>query len=187
MFKHCSKDFFAHFNMKIELIISLFSIVGIIIYFTDLPLFAQLGNNLLNYFTAERISNISAFFSIAVGIYIAVVTIIATSVIGISKELLLKKLDYPLVLVIIWGMVESLLAVALSVFLTSNHFIYFWLLATTNLLAIVSFVKFIRLLLLIFKKNLEMMAKHIDDEDNYRNDLLTHIELISEYLRKNKK
>lgn len=185
--KKTFKESFDSFNMKTECFVIIISLIVIILYYIKFSFVTFLEGNLISYFSQEVKNGITSFFSITVGIYIAVVTIISTSVIGISKAILQRKLDHLLISIIIGGMSEGLVAVGLSVFCTSKEFIYFWLLATVVIIAIISFVKFIRLLLLIFRKNLEIMARTIDDDENYKNDLLTHIEEISGYCRKNKK
>jgi len=184
MRKNTFKESFDSFNMKIECAIALISIIVIILYLTKFSFITSLEGNLTSYFSQEVKNGISSFFSITVGIYIAVVTIISTSIIGISKAILQRKLDHLLISIIVGGMTEGLVAVGLSVFCTSKGFVYLWLLATIVIVAIVSFIKFIKLLLLIFRKNLEIMAKTIDEDEKYKNDLLTHIEDIAEYCRK---
>lgn len=51
-------------------------------------------------------------------------------------------------------------------------------------LSIISFVKFIVLLLKIFVENMNQMAKTIDEKERYDNDMMTYIKEISKNCRK---
>lgn len=53
--------------------------------------------------------------------------------------------------------------------------------------SIVSFIKFIILLVIIFKNNMEQMAKEIDNEDYYRNAMITYLEGVFKYCQKQDK
>lgn len=55
------------------------------------------------------------------------------------------------------------------------------------ILSLISFAKFIYLLMLIFKANMEQMAKAIDEKDRYDDDLLETIKLILMAIRKDKR
>lgn len=57
--------------------------------------------NLSSYLSQDRLNGIAAFFAITIGVYIAVITVLATTEIGITKEMLKKKLDRPLIDVMI--------------------------------------------------------------------------------------
>lgn len=135
------------------------------------------------YFTQERLNGIATFFAITIGVYIAVVTVLATSEIGISKEMLRRKLDKPLINIIIAGMVENFISIGLAIFVPLNKFTRYFL-GIFLLISLISFVKFIVLLVVIFKENLEQMAKAIDEEECYRNEMLTCLEEICKYLKK---
>ncbi len=64
----------------------------------------------------ERRADVISFFSIIIGVYIAVITIIATSIIGITKKMLKEKLDTQLIDTIIFGMTETMLAIGSIIF-----------------------------------------------------------------------
>ncbi len=55
---------------------------------------------------------------------------------------------------------------------------------TLVVLSVISFIKFIVLLLRIFIENMNQMAKAIDEKERYDNDILTYVEEISKYCRK---
>ena len=59
------------------------------------------------------------------------------------------------------------------------------LIALFIILSLCSFVKFIILLITIFKVNMNEMAKSIDDKEKYENDLIAELKKISMYCKKN--
>ena len=125
----------------------------------------------------ERRADVISFFSIIIGVYIAVITIIATSIIGITKEMLKEKLDTQLIDTIIFGMTETMLTIGSIIFLNP----------TTGLKriifnSIVSFLKFTVILTLIFKINMNAMAEEIDNKDDYENKILSNLDEIKDKL-----
>lgn len=109
----------------------------------------------------------------------------ATTEIGISRKMLERRLDKPLIDVIMFGIIEDFLTVASATFLLGN--IVYDFLPLFIILSLISFAKFIYLLMLIFKANMEQMAKAIDEKDRYDDDLLETIKLILMAIRKDKR
>lgn len=72
-------------NLKAECLII---VVGIILSAIGILLspYINVEKIMQIYFTQDRISGIATFFTIVIGIYVAVLTVIATSEIGISKK-----------------------------------------------------------------------------------------------------
>jgi hypothetical protein len=136
------------------------------------------------YFIGSRIDGITAFFTITVGIYLAVITIIATSVIGISQKLLSSKIDRALLVVFISGMVEDLLVIMTAVIIPSTFSYFYSLLIGFSLTAFISFIKFIWYISKIFHTNLNEMAKSLDEESRYKEDILEQLTRISENTKK---
>lgn len=162
-------------NIKIELLS-----VGIFIFMLIFNHFEPLNINIQSYLTENRMNGIATFFSITIGIYITVITILSTSEISISKEMLKRKLDKPLINVIVAGMVEDFISVGLVVFaplnsLTSKMVVIF------VIISIISFVKFIILLIVIFKENMNQMAKSIDEEEDNKQLILTYLREIAKH------
>lgn len=87
-----------------------------------IPLGFPFDVDLMLYFEQDRLNGIATFFAITIGVYIAVITVLATSEIGISKEMLKKNLDKPLIDIIIVGMVENFITIGLAVFIPLNTF-----------------------------------------------------------------
>lgn len=144
------------------------------------------------YFTENRLSNIKDFFSIIIGIYITVVTILGISVIGITKEILEKKLDTRLINVIMFGIIEALLSIVIITFIESKwndcyYYILFYLSTTT----LITFSKFIYLLSLLFKVNLNFLAKNIDqvekdfqENEAYKKNIYEILENLEKDIKK---
>lgn len=168
-------------NIKLEIFII---IMYIVLYFVRNKCHILDAINLKDYFTSDRLNGIVAFFAITIATYIAVVTILATTEIGISKKMLKKRLDEPLINVIMLGIIENFVAVALSVFIPENENLY-EITGLFIILSLCSFIKFIVLLIIIFKVNMNEMAKSIDDREKYENDLIEELKKISMYCKKN--
>ena len=172
-------------NLKIEIAIIF---IAFICYFVKkyTLINTQISVNLSQYFSQDRLNGIATFFAITIGVYIAVITVLATAEIGISKELLKRRLDKPLINVIIAGMVENFISVGLAIFIPQNSLTQY-ILGVSLVVSIVSFIKFIILLVIIFKNNMEQMAKEIDNEDYYRNAMITYLEGVFKYCQKQDK
>lgn len=132
------------------------------------------------YFTQDRISGIATFFTIVIGIYVAVLTVIATSEIGISKKIIQNNIDDTLIVTIVGGMIENLLTVGVAIFGIERIWIYDILL-TVIVASLVSFTKFVRLVVLISRGNMKEIAKNIEAEEHYKNAILTYLEDIHRY------
>lgn len=168
-------------NSKLEI----FSFIGFIIIYIfrwKIEKIISISKFLEEYFDGDRLSGIADFFAITIGIYIAVITILATSRIGITKEMLIRKLDTSLVNVVIAGMIENLVSVGIAVFVPLNEVTRYVLIAFLTI-AVISFVKFIILLILIFKANMSQMARDIDNEEEYQNSIIIYLEKIDRYLK----
>ena len=139
--------------------------------------------DLSSYLSQDRLNGIAAFFAITIGVYTAVITVLATTEIGISKEMLKKKLDRPLIDVMIVGMIENFIAVGLAVFIPLNTITGYVLIVFLSI-AIISFLKFTILLVVIFKANMNQMARDIDAEEQYKDSILAYLNNISRYCRK---
>ena len=171
-------------NFKLE-ILSIFIILSVyLIYYLHPQVFPDFIKH-YDYFSQDRLNGIVTFFAITIGVYIAVITVLATSEIGISKEMLKKRLDKPLINVIVVGMIENFIATGLGIFAPTNMLMKRVLLIFI-IISLISFTKFVVLLVVIFKKNMDQMAKSIDDEEEYRNQILCYLHNINNDFKKNK-
>ena len=138
---------------------------------------------LKNFLTHDRVSDMSSFFAISIGIYIAIITIIATSVIGISRRMLEKNRHKDLLCVISFGLIENLLAVVVGILLNGNSNTLNCAFLTITIASIISFGKFTYLMILVFSANMEQMVLDIDEEDRFHD----RIEAILKQIENNTK
>ena len=172
-------------NLKIEIIML---ISAFVIYFLQTSFFNSIciDEFLLKYLVQDRLNGIATFFAITIGVYVTIITVLATSELGISKEMLKKRLDSSLIDIVIIGILEDLCSIIFAMFIPLNA-ITRYLLFIFLVVAITSFIKFIFILIYIFKGNMEHMAKIMDDEDQYRENIITFLYEISRYCRENNK
>ena len=168
-------------NLKAECICLMLAItIGIIAAFNRN--FSDLLFSILkDYLSKERINGLASFFSITSGIYIAVITIVATSVIGVSKDLLGRNLDRPMIHVFTLGLSEGLLTVGVSIFLPREIPYYYLILVTSILVSIISLIKFIRLLILMFEANMNKMTEDIVKKESDEGDILYYLKILSQH------
>lgn len=157
--------------------------IGIYIIFFIILIFSYLGKfDFSLTIEAEKRADIISFFAIIIGVYIAVITIIATSIIGITKEMLKEKLDTQLIDTIIFGMTETMLTIGTIIFINPttelNRIILIALICNST----ISFLKFTIILTLIFKANMNAMAEEIDNKDDYENKILSNLDEIKNKL-----
>lgn len=170
-------------NTKIEIVTVFLYLVAYLFYcFSKEKNINILNIDFSSYFSQDRLNGIAAFFAITIGVYVAVITVLATSEIGISKEMLKRRLDVPMINVIIVGMVENFISAGLSIFSPMNKYVRFILLIFITI-SIISFIKFIFLLVAIFKSNMNQMAKAIDEEEKYKDEILTYMNGIYQYVK----
>ncbi len=163
-------------DIRIEIISII--LIAVILMWDFLDLFSYMSG----YFTSERLNGIATFFSITIGVYITVITVLATAEMGISAEMLRRQLDKRLINIMMMGIVEDFIAVSLAVFVPLNV-ISVKLLVLSIIMAGISFVKFIRLLFIIFKVNMEQMVKKLDEDERNQAELLTNISEITKMCR----
>lgn len=168
-------------NFKIEAFFLLCFLVAVVIRImavilgwdntTDWETVRKTGNAV---FTPDRLNLFAGFFSIICGIYLAVITIIGTSVIGITKGLLEKKLDKDLINLFLLGLIENIVSVIVCIIAAGVSGAFFYcILIGTFLLTFVTLIKFIRIIRLIFLANLEKTAQSIDEDDSYKQQMMT--------------
>ena len=169
-------------NLKTEIVVAI--VLSAICIWKEHTALNFLSNiDLFSYLSQDRMNGIAAFFAITIGVYIAVITVLATAEIGITKEMLKKKLDRPLIDVMIVGMIEDFIAVGLAVFIPLNTITRYVLIIFLST-SIISFLKFTVLLVVIFKANMNQMARDIDAEEQFKDSILAYLNNISCYCRK---
>lgn len=171
-------------NQKLEILIAIMTIIACLIREKADWLHHAIESHLVCAFDPNRLSLIVSAEAIILGIYIAVISIIATSTLGITEDMLKKKRDSQLLQIVFTGMFANCVLVFVCVLFDINTG---WkAVAVCGLLAIsiVSFFKFMVLIFLIFKANFEAMGRAIDAEREGREELLTLLKRIEGRLKK---
>lgn len=150
--------------------------IGIYIIFVIILISSYLGKfDFSLTIETEKRADIISFFAIIIGVYIAVITIIATSIIGITKEILKEKLDTQLIDTIIFGMAETMLTIGVIIFINPTTELNRIILIALICNSIISFLKFTIILTLIFKINMNAMVEEIDNKNDYENKILSNL------------
>lgn len=167
------------FDFKLEAIIIILCVISLFLAHNFLDDFT-----LNSYFSDERQSNIREFFSISIGIYVAVITILGTTMIAITKNILEKKIDKKLINFIVIGIIEALLTIIMSTYIESKWFKYYYeILLILNIVTLITFSKFIYILTLLFQKNLDSLAEKIDEETVETEEIKEHRRIVSDILK----
>ena len=171
-------------NQKLESLIAIVTIIACLIGEKVDWLGQTIENHLACAFDTNRLSLIVSAEAIILGIYITVISIIATSVIGITEDMLKKKRDCQLLQIVFTGMFANCALVFVCVLFDIN--VVWKAVVVCGLLAIsiASFLKFMFLIFLIFKANFDTMGRVIDAEREGREELLTLLKRIESRLKK---
>lgn len=138
-----------------------------------------------SFYNSERINLITVFLSILSGIYLTVITIIGTSRLCLSSELLSKKLDKRLINYFLMGLIEDIIGVVLCIITDSESCIIIYIITSiTLMLTVVSFLRFVFILKNLLISNLEAMVKNIDDENREKRIFKETIRRIEENTRR---
>lgn len=119
---------------------------------------------LMDYFSESRCSGIAGFAAVAIGIYVTVWSIFATSASKINAELLKNKVEGQLFFLIGMSLVEALVTTVLCAFIPYEFSHYVELMALFTVLTCVSFVKFVILIMMITKLNIKYIVQEIDEQ-----------------------
>ena len=134
---------------------------------------------LQNYFTEQRMSVLVTFVSISIGVYMAVLSIFATAVTIASEKIVDKGLDTGFVRVVSVGLIENVAVAILIMIVPMQVPFYIELLTVFLLLALNSFQKFIRIVIALFKINIDNVKDTIKKQDNLKEDVLNLLEQIN--------
>lgn len=133
-------------------------------------------------FDSSRMSLVISAVAIILGIYIAVISIVATSVLGITKDMLEKRKDKQLLQIIFSGMMVNTFLVFFCVLFDISTAWFGLLLITLLGIAFVSFIKFMCLIFKIFQANFNQQAKSITNEELEKEELITLLKKIEQKL-----
>jgi len=139
---------------------------------------------LAQYLTESRVSGITNICAIAIGIYMTVVTVIATSVMGISKALLARKMDVQIFAKVIIGVAECIISIFIGTFIEASSSLYFAFYVGISACAMVSFFKFLVTIILLFRSNIQYIISNIDADEEFRSNVIIHLEEIENQTKK---
>ena len=170
-------------NFKVELT----TILCGILWMTISKNYPNAVQSIEYYCSDNRCSGIVSFLAIAIGIYVSVWSIFATSASKINEEILKNKIEGQLFGVIALGIFESLITIAFCVFIPNIFAQYtnFFLVFTT--LSSISFIKFLVMLLRVTKLNLKFIVAEIDEQSRKDTEFLTKIDEIYNRMINSKK
>lgn len=149
-------------NCKLELLII---IMGILLM-SLLNCIPGVHRMLKNYFDDTRCSGILGYTSVIIGIYVTVWSVFATSASKINEELLKSKVEGQLFFLIGVNLIEAFITTVLCAFVPTKAFFLFPEIVTMLIvLNIVSFAKFIVIVMMITKINIKYIVQEIDKQN----------------------
>lgn len=169
-------------NQKLELLIIACGIVSGIAMALNVSWGISFCAGIVPVFDGSRLSLIINAAAIILGIYIAVISIVATSVLGITRDMLAKGRDRQLLQMTFSGMMVNTVLVFFCVLFDVEAIWQCLLLIVLLAVAAVSFVKFMYLVFLIFQANFNQMSKQITEEELEREELITLLKKIERKL-----
>ena len=123
------------------------------------------------------------FYSILVGIYTTTITLIGTTIISITKELLTKKTDKKIINFLLFVILETLFFIILLIKDDNVSEFYNLLIFVILVATLISFVKFIIILSFMFKANMNAMVIEIDNKDKYEDKIIATLENIEKKIK----
>lgn len=175
------------YNGKLEITIILLTLIVIILWYGYEPAHNAMGpvlQKIGKYFSEGRLSNLTAFFAITIGVYIAVISVLATSAIGFSSTLLEQKLDKALLFVTKIACWENVFAVLIGAFCPIKAPLWCMLYLGVLSVSVISFVKFLNIMFLVFQGNMQKMAEEIDRKTLDRNEVLLRLDNIEKDIKR---
>lgn len=180
-------------NFKTELFILLLSIaffiLGTLVYNSNVDVRTVLDNLTSVIFLNDRLNMIATILTITTGFYLTIATVVAVSVINVSKAILESQSDKPIITLIMLGVVENIACIILCTLLiskndcdTKNIFISFLLLVVI-LLSLGTFTKFINFVRHLLIENMKQMQIDIKVNDRKEEELIEIFEKIEKNTR----
>lgn len=134
-------------------------------------------------YSESRLTLIISATAIILGIYIAVISIIATSVLGITEDMIRKGKHEQLLHIVFTGMMVNSVLVFLCVLFDVDTGWKAVIISAFLSISIVSFFKFMWLLFLIFQANFLAMGKSIEEDRRENQELLTILNKIERKIK----
>ncbi len=138
----------------------------------------------LKHFDKQLKSNIADFIELCIGIYAAVISILASQKTSLTVEISRKGYDVNFVAAISNGLVFNLISIAfLSLAKTDSNFSISIAIALACV-SICHFFRFLVYLVLMFCYNMSVIAVENENDEIYKNGLLSELEEIRKALKK---
>lgn len=178
-------------NFKTELFILLLSIaffiLGTLVYNSNVDVRTVLDNLTSVIFLNDRLNMIATILTITTGFYLTIATVVAVSVINVSRAILESQSDKPIITLIMLGIIENIVCIILCTWLIGddeikNIFVSFWL-SIVILMSLVTFAKFINFVRHLLIENMKQMKKDFQVEDEKENELFSLLENIEKNTR----
>ncbi len=163
------------------------SIVAILIIIIMLIILNKIFNlsslNLKLVINSEYKNDLKNFIEICVGIYAAVISILASQKTNLIVKISEKNYDAKFVAAISTGVIMNLLTIVfLSIFKMQKTEVIFIAISLV-ILSLFHFFKFLSYLIIMFSYNMSTAASENADEKEYKNDVLTEIEQMNKALK----
>lgn len=162
-------------KLKIEISITA---IFVMLKFIKNDALCEIINNLSTYYTESRLNNIVTFVSISIGVYMAIISILATTSTSVSEKIVERKLDDGLIALTCSGIIEGSFLMGLIIFVADTSPDLYYLITLLIIIFSISFLKFIIFVILAYKYNLSTIAKQVDEKNNLKNDILHLLEQI---------
>ncbi len=174
-------------NSKVEIIIIVILLLSLILseFNETLHSFITIINeDLVLYMTEYRMSLIVSASAIFIGAYVTVWSIMATSISKMNREILSRRLDQQIFVMILVSIVCTFILIIFIIFIPTGFNFYHSIVLTFTMIAFISFVKFISFVMKITKISTTYTVKELTDNENKEIMINTKIDYIYEKLKK---
>lgn len=131
-------------------------------------------------FIVNRSDDLSDFLEVCIGIYVAVVSILASQKTSLTVKISENSYDKKFVISIAFGLVLNLLTVFCLFIIKIRSFVIF--LASLCIVSSIYFFRFLIYLVIMFSDNMSVIKNEAAEEKKYKEDLLSEIEEIRKKL-----
>lgn len=161
-------------DFKLEIIAFLFytvaSIAGLIMYIFFNCQYYSLKNILFCYMSAQRIGNLSTFYSIIIALYTSILVLILSLSPKLYDYLAKKDKHESLIYYFIIGICENVLIVIMCNFLNFELFFFKLTIFMLSVITLISLIKFIIIIYYIFIGQIHAVMKEKEENDSIQID-----------------
>lgn len=161
-------------DFKLEIIAFLFytvaSIAGLIMYIFFNCQYYSLKNILFCYMNAQRIGNLSTFYSIIIALYTSILVLILSLSPKLYDYLAKKDKHESLIYYFIIGICENVLIVIMCNFLNFELFFFKLTIFMLSVITLISLIKFIIIIYYIFIGQIHAVMKEKEENDSIQID-----------------